>query len=61
MKSVSPSLVPSQIALAPQVQLDLFLFPQAQASFDDGTTFSTEALEQLHFKAGCLPHEQVDF
>jgi hypothetical protein len=43
------------------VQLFLSLLPQAQAESPEGTTFSTAALSQTHFKAGWAPQEQVDF
>ena len=61
VKSVSPSLWPSHLALAPQVQLSLVLKPHEQASEAAGATFSTVALSQLHFNAGRAPQEQVDF
>lgn len=61
VKSVSPSLATSQLPCLPQVQLDLDLFPQEQASPADGATFSVAALEQVHCIAGLAPQEQVDF
>lgn len=61
VKSISPSLTSQAESETPQVQLPFNLLPQAQASEEDGTTFSVAALAQLQCKAACLPQEQVDF
>lgn len=61
VKSISPSLAPSHDPSLPHVQAFFCLFPQAQAASAAGTAFSVAAFRHVQCKAGCLPHEQVDF